>query len=208
MVESERTRIARDLHDGIGQSLNLARIKIGDLAQRPDARVFSAPLREVMDIIDDTNTIIRTLEFDLSPPVLRELGLAPALEWLADELRRMYGLHVNLSDDGEPKPLDQLRRAIAFRSVRELLINVVRHAGTNRAHVDMQLASNTLVVTVSDEGKGFEAAVTPSGFGLQSVRERLTHVGGRTDIAAAPDEGTVVTLTLPLRLGTTEEITA
>ena len=82
-------------------------------------------LREVTYIIDLTISAIRTLEFDLSPPVLRELGLGPALEWLAEEMQREYGLQVGISDDGEPKPLDGLCSTVVFRAVRELLINIV-----------------------------------------------------------------------------------
>jgi signal transduction histidine kinase len=138
------------------------------------------------------------MEFDLSPPVLRQLGLAPALDWLADEMYQQYGLRVGVSDDGEPKPLLELSQSIAFRLIRELLINVVRHAGVKRAHVDTQRAGDIVIVTVSDEGAGFDSSVAESGLGLVSVRERIGYIGGNAVIASNPGEGTVVTLSIPL----------
>ncbi len=198
LVEDERTRIARDLHDGIGQSLNLARIKLAEAVAQPVAGATLKTLGEIVAIIDQTSAHIRTLEFDLSPPLLRELGLTPALEWLAEEMKRVYGLQVDLSDDGTVKPLNQAQRLIVFRSVREALINVVRHAHTPRAHVDTQRADERLVVTISDEGSGFDMATLIQGFGLASVRERMEHAGGTLDVRGAPSEGALVTLSLPL----------
>jgi PAS domain S-box-containing protein len=202
LLEAERTRIAHDLHDGIGQSLNLARIKLEaalvEAGAAANADAMARRLREITGIIDETNSAIRTLEFDLSPPVLRELGLTPALEWLAEDMRRAYGLQVGVSDDGEPEALGALSRAIAFRTVRELLINVVRHAGVMQAHVDVQRADDALIITVSDEGAGFDAKAVTGGLGLVSVRERLGYLRGAAKIDSAPGEGTVATLTIPL----------
>jgi PAS domain S-box-containing protein len=200
VLEAERMRIAHDLHDSVGQSLNLARIRLETLAgtadHPPDAT--GDVLREVLQVLAQSSAVIRTLEFDLSPPVLRELGLEPALEWLAEELHRTYDLKVSLSSDGEEKPLSQTRRAVAFRTVRELLINVAKHAGTLHAHVDTQVDGGRVKITVSDEGSGFDPEGTPRGLGLTSVHERMTHVGGSATIRAVRGEGAVVSLTLPL----------
>ena len=196
LLETERTRIAQNLHDGVGQSLNLARLKIESALA--DAAAQRGTLEDAVQIIAQSASAIRTLEFELSPPVLRELGLTPALEWLVEEMRREYGLAVRLSDDGEPKVLGELARVVAFRAVRELLLNVIRHAGVKRAHVDQQRAGERLVVTVSDQGRGFDDGAIVAGLGLVSVRERIGYLGGEVAIQGKLGEGVVVTLSIPL----------
>ncbi len=196
LLETERTRIAQNLHDGVGQSLNLVRLKIQSAMK---GTVMSGDtLREAVQILEQSSSAIRSLEFELSPPVLRELGLKPALEWLSEDLRREYGLVVSLSDDGEAKPLGELARVVAFRAVRELLLNVIRHAGVTRAHVDQQRSGERLVVTVSDQGCGFEDEAVAAGLGLVSVRERIGYVGGDVAVHSKPGEGVVATLSIPL----------
>ena len=196
LLEGERTRIAQNLHDGVGQSLNLARLKIESALL--GASKQSAQLQEAVQIIAQSASAIRTLEFELSPPVLRELGLTPALEWLAEEMRRQYGLQVGLSDDGEAKPLGELARVVAFRAVRELLLNVIRHAGVRRAHVDQQRVGARLVVTVSDQGRGYGDEAVAAGLGLVSVRERIGYLGGEVVIQSKSGEGVVATLSIPV----------
>lgn len=205
MLEAERGRIAHNLHDGAAQSLNVARLKIAALAQRESEGLQVAPsgeLREILQVIDQVNREIRSLEFELSPPVLRQLGLVPALRWLSEEMQRSYGIDVSVSDDGEDKPLSQSNRASTFRSVRELLINVAKHAKVNAAHVDTQRVERTVVVTVSDMGAGFDAVnrdvIETSGLGLVGVRERIEFSGGNVKFNSAPGSGSVATITMPL----------
>ena len=206
MLEAERARIAHNLHDGAGQSLNVVRIKLAALAQGAahgtPAGGQAAQLAEIQNILDQVNLEIRSLEFELSPPVLRQLGLVPALGWLGEEMQRSYGLHVSVSDDGEDKPLDLAHRASTFRAVRELLINVAKHAKVNTAHVDAQRVDRTVLVTVSDMGVGFDAAqvelIESSGLGLTGVRERIEFAGGSVRFNSAPGSGTAVTIIMPL----------
>jgi PAS domain S-box-containing protein len=195
LLESERTRIAHNLHDSVGQSLNLVRIKLDEIAA--GVKPVVPALAEITSIIEECTVAIRTLEFELSPPVLRELGLAPALDWLAEEMQHQYGLRVDVSEDGESYPLSDSAGTIAFRAIRELLINVVKHAGVARAHVDMQRAGRQVIITVSDEGAGFDDKTVAAGLGLVSVRDRLRFIGGSAIIDGAGG-GTVATLTLPL----------
>ena len=202
MLEAERARIAHNLHDGAGQSLNVVRMKIAALANQPTEQVSSAPLRDILAILDQVNQDIRTLEFELSPPVLRQLGLVPALRWLSEEMQRTYGLNVSVSDDGDDKTLNQANRAAMFRAARELLINVAKHAKVNAAHLDAQTVDNTVVITVSDMGAGFDAAnggkTAVLGLGLAIVRERIEFSGGRVSFDSTPGAGTVSTLVMPL----------
>lgn len=199
VLEAERVRIAHDLHDGVGQLLNVAKLKVATTVNSAEPR---AQLEEIAQIIDQANSAIRTLEFELSPPVLRELGLVPALTWLADEMRRQYSLKVTVSDDHEPKPLDQLRRAVVFRAARELLINVARHSGKCGAEVMTRQVEDDLELTVSDAGVGFDMSVNQGaeacGLGLIGVRERIAAIGGSSEFHSQTGAGTVVTLRVPL----------
>ena len=206
--EEERARIAQNLHDGAGQSLNVVRLKLAAIANgltnnAGTHTAQAAQLAEVQGIIDQINQDVRSLEFELSPPVLRQLGVVPAIGWLAEEMQRSYGLTVLINEDeGEDKPLDQTRRASMFRAVRELLINVAKHAKVNTAHVDVQRSAHDLQITVSDMGKGFDTAtldqLETSGLGLTGVRERTEFSGGCMQVSSVPGAGTAITITMPL----------
>lgn len=198
--ERERRRIAIDLHDRIGQALALAQIKLTTARGADDAerRSIGEAIALVAQSIDDT----RTLTFDLSPPVLYDLGLDEALHWLSEELEKRHGLRVDITDDAEHKPLDETTSALLFRAVRELLVNVVKHARSPRATVSLRRRGDAYEVAVEDEGVGFAPdarGTTRSGFGLMSVREQLRPLGGTMTVASAPRQGTRVSLSVPLR---------
>jgi signal transduction histidine kinase len=134
---------------------------------------------------------------------LFELGLLPAMQWLVEEIRRLYGIVVNLRDDGRGKALDHALRSVVFRCVRELLINVAKHAKVGAAEVALATESESLVIAVSDHGIGFDASeidrtISGGGFGLVSIRERINHLGGDVKVESGPQGGTTITLTVPL----------
>jgi two-component system, chemotaxis family, sensor kinase Cph1 len=198
--ERERRQIARDLHDDFGQTLAAARIRLTSLCndKRSDVR---ARANEVGVLIDRANSAIRSLAAQLAPDVLHELGLSAALDWLGEEIERTFGLKVEIIDDGLPKPLAQEARSILYRAVRELLINVAKHAQTDSATVECDCRDRRIVVRVSDGGVGYDSAApggTQRGLGLISVRERLSLIGGTVEMRSAPGGGTVATLTAPL----------
>jgi chemotaxis methyl-accepting protein methylase/signal transduction histidine kinase len=201
--ERERQAIARDLHDDLGQVLNVAKLKVDNLLRSWRDAASQAPLRELEELVSQASRNVRSLTFQVSPPVLTELGLVPALQWLAEDMQRTHGIAVEVEDDGASKPLGQAARSLVFRAVRELLINVSKHAKVTSARVETKRSSDDLVVTVSDAGVGFDAAQvlgpSPPGFGLLSVRERLEFIGGTTAITSVPGSGTVVTLDVPLQ---------
>jgi signal transduction histidine kinase len=128
------------------------------------------------------------------------VGLVAATEWLADEMRRLYGLRVLVEGQGEPL-LDEVARVTLFRALRELLINVARHARTPRASVQVSHGEGRVHIEVRDRGVGFDPELEPRGFGLFSIRERMRHLGGHFEIEAVPGDGTRVTLTAPLAAG-------
>jgi two-component system CheB/CheR fusion protein len=200
--EIERQAIARDLHDGLGQLLAVAKLRLRELKGNGGSAEFERETAEVEQLIGRAESTTRSLAFQLSPAVLYELGLVPALQWLTEDLAKTYGLSVELSDDGAPKPLSQSARAVVFRAIRELLINVVKHAGVQTAHVEMRRVGGQIEVEVSDDGSGFAAdrvdAHAHTGFGLTTVRERLSFIGGNVEISSRPGSGTEVRFTAPL----------
>jgi len=202
--ERERQAIARDLHDDLGQVLNVAKLKLDSLLRSGGDSAMEERLRELGELVAQASRSVRSLTFQVSPPVLTELGLVPALQWLGEEMQRGHGIAVEVEDDGAVKPLGQAARSLLFRAVRELLINVSKHAKVTSARVETQRNNGALVVTVSDAGVGFDAAQvlgpSPPGFGLLSVRERLEFIGGTTEITSVPGRGTVVTLVVPLQV--------
>lgn len=208
--DRERRQIARDLHDDLGQTLAAARVRLTSLCSDPRDNV-SGPARAVAALIDRANTSTRSLAAQLAPAVLYELGLAPALEWLCEEVGRTFGLQISVHDDGRPKPLSQEVRAILFRGVRELVINVAKHARTASAMIELNRKDDQIVVRVSDTGVGYNAAaqatVPQRGLGLASVRERLSFIGGSLEVQSSRGDGTVVVLSAPLssNIGTTAE---
>lgn len=201
--ERERHAIARDLHDDLGQMLHVAGIKLGQLAKPLAEGARLALTAELNDIVADASRMVRSLTSQLSPPTLVELGLLPALSWLADEMSRAYGLKVTVRADGGTVPqLDHAQAAILFRAVRELLINVSKHAATDAATVAVRGGGGKLVLAVADEGAGMAdwrtALPEGKGFGLASIRERIAFLGGSMDIRTTPERGTTVTLEMPL----------
>ncbi len=199
--ERERRQIARDLHDDLGQTLAAARIRLSALCGSEHEEVRGRA-NDVGALIDRASSAIRSLASQLAPDVLHELGLVAALDWLGEEIARTFGLQVSFLDDGEPKPLGHEVRSIVYRAVRELLINVAKHAGTGHATLDCSRAMEHVVVRVADEGVGFDAGaletVQPRRLGLINLRERLTLIGGTAEIRSTPGGGTTAVLSAPL----------
>lgn len=199
----ERQQIARDLHDDLAQTLAAALIRLTVLQQHADPAV-ARRATELADLIQRANHSTRSLAEQLSPPALYELGLVPALEWLAQELENDYGLQVQIHDDGQPKPLSIEASSIVFRCVRELLINVFKHAQTPSASVRLSVeGEQTLVIHVLDAGRGIDPSavaheVGAGRLGLRAVKERLGHLGGSFHMASQPSGGSDVSLRLPL----------
>jgi two-component system CheB/CheR fusion protein len=203
--ERERRRLAIELHDWIVQDLALAQIKLApvrsELAGNSLAALDSA-LELVQKAIDDS----RTLVFDLSPPVLYDLGLKEGLAWLAEDVERRYGLKVEVTDDGANKPLDDATKTIAFRAVRELVMNVLKHARVPAAKVSLRRTDDAFHIDVVDGGVGFDPDAptdrsSREGFGLLSVREQIGRVGGTLKITSASQQGTLVSVSVPLQTG-------
>jgi len=202
--ERERRSLAQDLHDDLGQVFAIIKHKLTALHRSKHSAHKASELKAIENLTDRANRSLRTLVFQLSPPVLHTLGLIPALEWLSEDIERVYGLKVHLSDDGAPKNLDEPTRTTLFRAVRELLINVAKHAHAHAAELSCARAGDRLTLSVNDDGSGFDyqsvAAAAPGtgGIGLVSLRERVEFIGGEMRVDSRPGQGTMVTIIAPI----------
>ncbi len=198
--ERERRRIAADLHDRIGQALALSQMKLKSVQKGAGESPLVA---EAIDLLGQSIVDTRTLIFDLSPPILYELGLEHALSWLAEDLGKRSGIQIEVQDDHAPKPLGDAPLGLVFRAVRELLTNVLKHAQAPAATVSLRRSGNQVEIDVEDRGIGFDPdAMSPSardGFGLFSVREQISRLGGTVEVQSAAELGTRVRLRLPLK---------
>lgn len=198
--QKERRRLATMLHDHLQQLLAAAQFHL----QLVEAAAPSTPSTgRVRELLQQALDVSRSLTAQLSPPVLHDGGLAPALEWLARWMEEHHGLSVALDLDPAAEPEDEHVRVVLFEAAREVLFNVVKHAGVREASVSLHAESITTVLTVEDRGVGFSPSPPPSpdaplkGLGLPSVRERMGYVGGILDLSSHPGHGTRVTLTAP-----------
>jgi signal transduction histidine kinase len=208
--ERERRQLATTLHDQIGQVLALAKIKLGALQAADSAEERRQLADEIRELLAQAITSSRTLTFELSPPILYELGFESAVQALCERFQQKHGLRIEFVTDRTPKTLPDDMRIILFRAVRELLVNIVKHAQAGSVQVSCQRINNQIILVVADDGIGFEpaATVTPSsgssGFGLFSNRERLHHLGGEMTIESSPGRGTRVILAAQLQESSTE----
>lgn len=195
--ERERRRLAVDLHDGLNQTIALARLRLARL-DHPD-EAARRELREIVALVDEANHSARSLTFQLSPPVLHDFGFEPALQSLVEDVARTYRIEVSFEGPEDASPLSERIRVLLYRAVRELLINVAKHAGARRTRVAMERGPTALRITVEDDGQAFDPrAVGSRGLGLSAIRERLAHLGGEMRIDSAAGRGTRVTLVAPL----------
>ncbi len=204
--ERERRRIATELHDRISQSLVISKMNLEALRKSEYGKKTDETLDEICNSLAQTIADTRTLTFDLSSPILYELGFETAVaEWLTEQIRDKHGIATQFEDDGRPKPLDDDIRVLLFRDVRELLINVVRHAWADQVKVSIRKFDEQICVSVEDDGVGFDPAETASmatkraEFGLFSIRQRLEELGGHLEIESEPGRGCKVMMTAPLK---------
>lgn len=203
--EHQRRKIATDLHDRIGQALAMSKMKLSQIRRANATIEHRNELDEVYELLEQTIQDTRSLTFDISPPILYELGLELAIEWLTEKFQQQYNIQVNFKDDGKRKPLDDDIRIVLFRIVRELLINIVKHASAKNVIVSIGRKKNQLIIHIIDDGIGFDLSNIDNvkemkgGFGFFSIRERLDFLGGRFNVESKVGHGTGVTLEAPLR---------
>lgn len=203
--EREKRRVAHGLHDDIGQKLAVAKLELLSALQ-PGAETSTSELVDrVCSEIDTMIDNVRSLTFELSNPVLTELGLEAALErHLVREIRDMHGIAFELHKCEQLGPLDEDISMCLFRSVRELLNNVLKHARAQKVSISLDKADDNIVITVNDDGVGFDSAAVASkinaggGFGLFSIREQLESFAGKLKVESSPGRGSSFTIIVPL----------
>jgi signal transduction histidine kinase len=204
--ERERRRLAVYLHDQIGHTLALANIKLGELQKSLPSHYPGFPtgeLEKTGSLLEQAISETHSLTFKISSPILYELGLEAALEWLTEQVQKDQGISSRFLSDGQPAPLDEDVRVLLFQAVNELLVNVVKHAQANNVEVSLRREGENLKVEVGDDGVGFQMPQSDfrreyCGFGLFSIRERLRPWGGTLEVQSEPGAGTHVILTVPL----------
>jgi PAS domain S-box-containing protein len=203
--ERERRAIATDLHDQIGQTLSVIKMRCFELRNNLKDPGLLRQINEIKELVKQTIQDTRSLTFELSPPVLYELGLVAAIDWLAEQFQLKHNLKCTVETDSKPKPLSQDIEIVLFRSVRELLINIVKHAQAEKVKITIRVNKKNLRIRVTDDGIGFSPetkatrAYKDQQFGLFNITERIHHLGGSLEMDSQRGKGTMVTLVAPLK---------
>jgi PAS domain S-box-containing protein len=203
--ERERRLIATDLHDNIGQILAATKIKLKMLRESKSSVDHNRILNEINKLLDETMKSTRLLTYELSPPILYELGFEPAVEWLVKQYRETYDIMIDMVRDEQSKPMENDIRILLFKAVRELLVNVIKHSKAHNTKISIRRERGKIRVEVEDDGVGFNTSEfhssmnKASGFGLFNIGERLKYIGGHFGVMSEPGRGTRVTLVAPLK---------
>jgi PAS domain S-box-containing protein len=209
--QEERHRISQVLHDDLQQRLFAIKAQLsflGDLREKDQVLpAMYLELDQIQASLSETIAITRNLSIDLNPVVLHGEGLAEAMTWLAFRMKDQYGLHIDLEAKENFSQLDHHIRMLLFQSIRELLFNVVKHAGVSEAKVTLERVYGGGQVTVVDEGKGFEAEAVMKDMniahGLLVVQDRLNLLGCDMEVISKPGEGTRAVIRFPIEEGAT-----
>jgi PAS domain S-box-containing protein len=202
--EQEKTRVARELHDDLGQTLSALKMNVFALhAQLGTHMLLNADvgtqLQRMVDLIDRNIASLRRIAAHQRPVMLDDLGLQPAIEWLVDDFMQRHGIDVEHNVETGEIAFNADAATAIFRIIEEALTNVVRHA--HASHVDLSLRANgeNCVLRIGDNGIGASAlpAASSKSFGLLGVRERANALGGRVFIDSMPENGFVLTVVLP-----------
>jgi signal transduction histidine kinase len=196
--ERERRRLANELHEQVGQILAATQIKLGTLAAEVHSPANLAALREAREHVEASIRYIRSLTGELSPPVLYEIGFAPAVVWLARQIRDQHGIEVELQQHPITWPPCDDSQILLFIIFRDLLTYVAGHARPREIKIVMRTEGTVLLIRVEHDGLAASDGDEPSGFTLFSIRERLDRIGGTVSLEATPGRGAVISLKVPL----------
>ncbi len=213
-LEAERRRVARELHDELGQQLTAMKLDLSEIENfaRSDGSDSGDSLRAACDrmrgLIDQTVASTRRISTDLRPLVLDDLGLGAALDWLTKDFTRRTGVSVSLQVDDAMAEIGEPHASTIFRIVQECLTNVSRHAQAQHASVIVEARETQAHIVVRDDGKGLppRSAMRAGAFGLISMRERARLLGGEASAENHPGGGAVVNARLPLSSAPSDEV--
>jgi len=198
--ERERRQFAHLLHDDLQQLLAAAKMQLQVVAESYPEELL---LKNVHEVLEESIAKTRRLSHELSPAVLQHSGLLAGLQWLTGQMKQQFGLIVRLEEDFTPEIENPVLNVFLFRAVKELLFNIIKHSGVKEACLVLSKTDDALSICVSDKGKGFDLdllknSAGKTGFGLMSIRERATYMGGDLLIETTPGNGSRFILTVPL----------
>lgn len=199
--EQERQRISRELHDDLGQALTTHMISLRNL--QDDLSIPPEVLFERLQTLHDHSyeifVKIRRLAQDLRPPILDALGLKVSMQTYCTEFTRRTHLPILFEVDDSVSNLPDIYNITLYRLLQEALNNIIKHAKATQAWVDLSAEDDYIVLTIQDNGRGFDPAKTqPNGMGLSSMNERVTIAGGRFHVSSLPERGTIISAQFPL----------
>lgn len=204
--EEQRRHLAIVLHDHLGQSLAMAKIKMTGLLNSTKDPDLLKKLNAINNDIADAVKQTRSITYELSPPVLHELGLIEALEWRLEKVKQEHNIVTSYKHNLKNVRLRSEQEVILFRSVDEILKNVIKHSGATNVSITADATRYSFSLCVADNGKGFDTSVlTPEqrpsdSFGLFSIKERIEYLGGVIDIQSELGGGTMIILNVPVSL--------
>jgi two-component system sensor kinase len=200
--EHEKARMARELHDELGQALTALKMDVAWLQNNLDSdpAKLTARMLAMSALLDGTMAATRRIAADLRPLILSDLGLEPALEWLVGDFSRRHGVTCELQVAPDCADLADPAASALYRIVQEGLTNIARHAGAAAARVRIRQSGGEVMLTVQDYGRGFDpqAPAAEGSYGIKGIRERVYLLGGRVDFLSGPGRGTVVQAVIPL----------
>jgi signal transduction histidine kinase len=198
--ERERRRLADFLHDDLQQVLAGAKFHLGLLSSRArgDEKLLQG-VEQVKQMLKEAIEKSRSLSHELGPPALYHGSVDDTFEWLAHQMGKKHGLAVHLEIRGDVESSSEPVRSLLYRASREILFNIVKHAGVREARLRLQRVHGKLWLTISDKGRGFDPAslAQTAGLGLLSIHERVELLGGRMKIKSAPGRGSTFFITVP-----------
>jgi PAS domain S-box-containing protein len=201
-IEGERTRIAREIHDELGQELSLLQLDLGLILDRLPkvAKDLRTQAKAMTKLIDSAIRSVQKISTELRPTLLDNLGLGAAVDWVASDFQKRTKIRCRVSVDPPDLKLDQERSTAFFRILQEALTNVLRHAKATRVDVHLEKRDESVVLTVRDNGTGISPhrITDPKSVGLTGMRERVYPWRGNVAISGTPGEGTEVIVTIPL----------
>lgn len=199
--QRERQRLAELLHDHVQQLMIAAKIQLEMTAKVQTIEAIQERIQKSREYIAEALEAVRSLSAELRPPILYESGLGPALKLLAETLQQQHNLHVNVDIDADVDPGSVEMKVFIYQSVRELLLNIIKHAGTHECWLRVYRQENMAKIVVVDSGHGFNVDVINTGkqgFGLFSIRERIKALNGDLTIHSSPGQGTITEISIPV----------
>jgi len=201
--EKERRRIAENLHDSLGQTLSLAFIKLSSIVHEDFSPHVKKVINETSEMLNKAIAESRTITYDLSPPILYELGLIPAFKWKLEQIQDKHGIQTELVGENAEIDIQKEFNIFLYRIVTELLNNAIKHANANLIELEVKKDKKYYYITVKDNGVGFKTKLNPKatlkgGFGLLSITERLDNIKGNLEINSDEGKGTEASIVIPI----------